>query len=110
MRIGVSDITVLEDRTKKVEDMSDEMERDLRLPGATAIEDCLQHGVPGMIANLRLADINFWVAASDKLETGWHLLILSVCPTSADLLAPPPSLTPISHRPHPRHCHMHVCR
>jgi magnesium-transporting ATPase (P-type) len=52
-----------------VEDVSDEMERDLRLLGATAIEDRLQDGVPETIADLKLAGIKIWVATGDKLET-----------------------------------------
>ncbi|KAF8447755.1 hypothetical protein L210DRAFT_940528 [Boletus edulis BED1] len=61
--------TALEDREKKVEDVSDEMERDLRLLGATAIEDRLQDDVPETIADLKLAGIKVWVATGDKLET-----------------------------------------
>ena len=52
-----------------MEDVSDEMERDLRLLGATAIEDRLQDGVPETIADLKLAGIKIWVATGDKLET-----------------------------------------
>ncbi|KAG8217697.1 hypothetical protein J3R82DRAFT_5853 [Butyriboletus roseoflavus] len=61
--------TALEDREKKVEIVSEEMERDLRLLGATAIEDRLQDGVPETIADLKLAGIKIWVATGDKLET-----------------------------------------
>jgi soluble P-type ATPase len=45
------------------------MERDLKLLGATAIEDRLQDGVPETIADLKLAGIKVWVATGDKLET-----------------------------------------
>ncbi|KAH0830747.1 hypothetical protein J3R83DRAFT_2226 [Lanmaoa asiatica] len=61
--------TALQDREQKVEDIFDEMERDLRLLGATAIEDRLQDGVPETIADLKLAGIKIWVATGDKLET-----------------------------------------
>lgn len=61
--------TALEDRSKKVDEVSDEIERDLRLLGATAIEDRLQDGVPETIADLKLAGIKIWVATGDKLET-----------------------------------------
>ncbi|KAG9318662.1 hypothetical protein JVU11DRAFT_755 [Chiua virens] len=61
--------TSLEDREAKVEAVNDEMERDLRLLGATAIEDRLQDGVPETIADLKLAGIKVWVATGDKLET-----------------------------------------
>src|ERR1700749_318970 len=45
------------------------MERELRLLGATAIEDKLQDGVPEAIADLKRAGIKVWVATGDKLET-----------------------------------------
>jgi phospholipid-translocating ATPase len=59
----------LDDRDAKIEDVSSEIERDLRLLGATAIEDRLQDGVPECIADLKLAGIKIWVATGDKLET-----------------------------------------
>ncbi|KAF8623323.1 hypothetical protein AX15_006401 [Amanita polypyramis BW_CC] len=59
----------LDDRETKVEAVCDEIERDLRLLGATAIEDRLQEGVPEAIENLRRAGIKVWVATGDKLET-----------------------------------------
>ncbi|KAF7295629.1 Phospholipid-transporting ATPase [Mycena indigotica] len=52
-----------------IEDVSDEIEHDLRLLGATAIEDRLQDGVPETIADLKRAGIKVWVATGDKLET-----------------------------------------
>ncbi|PPQ72461.1 hypothetical protein CVT26_003714 [Gymnopilus dilepis] len=59
----------LDDRDAKIEAVSDELERDLRLLGATAIEDRLQDGVPETIADLKRAGIKIWVATGDKLET-----------------------------------------
>ncbi|KAF9246334.1 hypothetical protein BU15DRAFT_85102 [Melanogaster broomeanus] len=59
----------LEDRETAIEAACDEMERDLRILGATAIEDRLQDGVPEAIADLKLAGIKIWVATGDKLET-----------------------------------------
>ncbi|KAJ7507724.1 phospholipid-translocating ATPase [Mycena galericulata] len=59
----------MEDRDEKIEAVSDELERDLRLLGATAIEDKLQDGVPETIADLKRAGIKIWVATGDKLET-----------------------------------------
>ncbi|KAK0493628.1 phospholipid-translocating ATPase [Armillaria luteobubalina] len=52
-----------------IEIVSDELERDLRLLGATAIEDSPQDGVPETIADLKRAGIKVWVATGDKLET-----------------------------------------
>lgn len=59
----------LDDRETKVEAVSEELERNLRLLGATAIEDRLQDGVPETIADLKEAGIKIWVATGDKLET-----------------------------------------
>jgi phospholipid-translocating ATPase len=59
----------LDDREDKVEAVCDEIERELRLLGATAIEDRLQDGVPETIADLKIAGIKIWVATGDKLET-----------------------------------------
>jgi len=59
----------LDDREIKVEALCDEIERDFRLLGATAIEDRLQDGVPEAIADLKRAGIKVWVATGDKLET-----------------------------------------
>jgi phospholipid-translocating ATPase len=64
------DATVaLTNREEKVEAVSDEIERGLRLLGATAIEDRLQDGVPETIVDLQRAGIKIWVATGDKLET-----------------------------------------
>lgn len=64
------DATVaIEDRETQIEKVSDELEWDLRLLGATAIEDRLQDGVPETIADLKRAGIKIWVATGDKLET-----------------------------------------
>ena len=59
----------MEDREEKISTISGEIESDLRLLGATAIEDRLQDGVPETIADLKAAGIKIWVATGDKLET-----------------------------------------
>ncbi|KAJ7143107.1 phospholipid-translocating ATPase [Mycena crocata] len=59
----------LDDREELIENVSDEIEHDLRLLGATAIEDRLQDGVPETIEDLKRAGIKVWVATGDKLET-----------------------------------------
>ncbi|KAK0211297.1 phospholipid-translocating ATPase [Desarmillaria ectypa] len=59
----------LDNREARIEIVSDELEHDLRLLGATAIEDSLQDGVPETIADLKRAGIKVWVATGDKLET-----------------------------------------
>lgn len=44
----------------------EEIEKNLILIGASAIEDKLQEGVPAAIANLALAGIKIWVLTGDK--------------------------------------------
>ena len=46
--------------------MYEEIEANLKLIGATAIEDKLQDGVPDAIANLAQAGIKIWVLTGDK--------------------------------------------
>ncbi|KAF8237713.1 phospholipid-translocating P-type ATPase [Tricholoma matsutake] len=59
----------IDDREAKIEQVSNELEQDLRLLGATAIEDRLQDGVPETIAALKRTGIKIWVATGDKMET-----------------------------------------
>uniref|UniRef100_A0A8C4F9M3 Phospholipid-transporting ATPase n=1 Tax=Dicentrarchus labrax TaxID=13489 RepID=A0A8C4F9M3_DICLA len=47
----------------------EEIEQDMMLLGATAIEDKLQEGVPETIAVLSLANIKIWVLTGDKQES-----------------------------------------
>ena len=58
--------TSLVDREEKVSEIYEEIEQNLILVGATAIEDKLQDGVPATIANLALAGIKIWVLTGDK--------------------------------------------
>ena len=66
----------MENREARIEEVSDELERNLRLLGATAIEDRLQDGVPETIADLKRAGIKIWVATGDKMETAIGTLLL----------------------------------
>ena len=52
---------MLEDREMHIDRVSDEVERNLKLMGATAIEDRLQDGVPESISVLSQAGIKIWV-------------------------------------------------
>lgn len=56
----------MDDREEKVNAVYEEIEKNLMLLGATAIEDKLQDGVPDAIANLAMADIKLWVLTGDK--------------------------------------------
>ena len=58
-----------DDREARIEAVSSELEQNLCLLGATAIEDRLQDGVPETIKDLKTAGIKIWVATGDKLET-----------------------------------------
>ncbi|KAF9425248.1 hypothetical protein BGZ94_007698 [Podila epigama] len=63
----------LDDRAKKMDQVAEEIECNLTLLGATAIEDKLQEGVPDAIAALREAGIKVWVLTGDKLETAINI-------------------------------------
>lgn len=55
-----------ENKDDKLDAIYEEIEKDMTLLGATAIEDKLQDGVPQTIANLGLAGIKLWVLTGDK--------------------------------------------
>uniref|UniRef100_A0A8B9QD64 Phospholipid-transporting ATPase n=1 Tax=Apteryx owenii TaxID=8824 RepID=A0A8B9QD64_APTOW len=65
--------TILKDRTQKLEECYEIIEKDLLLLGATAIEDRLQAGVPETIATLIKAEIKIWVLTGDKQETALNI-------------------------------------
>jgi phospholipid-translocating ATPase len=56
----------MENRDDKVSDVYEEIEKNMMLIGATAIEDKLQDGVPETIENLAMANIKIWVLTGDK--------------------------------------------
>mmetsp|Transcript_23218 Transcript_23218/g.33776 ORF Transcript_23218/g.33776 Transcript_23218/m.33776 type:complete len:1789 (+) Transcript_23218:129-5495(+) len=59
----------IKDRDQMLTDVALEIERDLHIVGATAIEDKLQKGVPETIHILEQAGIKLWVLTGDKRET-----------------------------------------
>ncbi|XP_045492723.1 probable phospholipid-transporting ATPase IA isoform X3 [Colias croceus] len=63
----------IHDREQKIEEAAMLIENNLRLLGATAIEDKLQDGVPETIASLLQANINVWVLTGDKQETAINI-------------------------------------
>uniref|UniRef100_H2YBK3 Phospholipid-transporting ATPase n=1 Tax=Ciona savignyi TaxID=51511 RepID=H2YBK3_CIOSA len=63
----------LEDREDRLSAVYEEIERDMELLGATAVEDKLQDGVPETIANLSNANIKIWVLTGDKQETAVNI-------------------------------------
>ena len=63
----------INDRDKEMDIVANEIECDLQLVGATAIEDKLQEGVPDAIESLLRAGINVWVITGDKKETAINI-------------------------------------
>nr|XP_060465380.1 phospholipid-transporting ATPase FetA-like isoform X1 [Panthera onca] len=63
----------LENREHKMSSVYEEIEKDLMLLGATAIEDKLQDGVPETVATLNKAQIKMWVLTGDKQETAVNI-------------------------------------
>uniref|UniRef100_A0AAY4AEP2 Phospholipid-transporting ATPase n=1 Tax=Denticeps clupeoides TaxID=299321 RepID=A0AAY4AEP2_9TELE len=65
--------TSLEDREEKLDAIYEEIEKELQLLGASAVEDKLQDGVPQTIEQLAKADIKIWVLTGDKQETAENI-------------------------------------
>ncbi|XP_042474328.1 probable phospholipid-transporting ATPase 4 isoform X1 [Zingiber officinale] len=61
------------DREAELERVSDIIEQDLILVGATAVEDKLQKGVPQCIDKLAQAGLKIWVLTGDKMETAINI-------------------------------------
>ncbi|XP_039607306.1 phospholipid-transporting ATPase IA isoform X3 [Polypterus senegalus] len=65
--------TAMQNRTLKLEESYDLIEKNLQLLGATAIEDKLQDKVPETIETLMKADIKIWILTGDKQETAINI-------------------------------------
>ncbi|XP_041359163.1 probable phospholipid-transporting ATPase IA isoform X2 [Gigantopelta aegis] len=65
--------TSIQNRDKKLEEAAELIEQNLKLLGATAIEDKLQDGVPETIDTLAKASIKIWVLTGDKQETAINI-------------------------------------
>ncbi|KZV25180.1 phospholipid-transporting ATPase 9-like [Dorcoceras hygrometricum] len=65
--------SVSTDRDALIDEVTEEIEKDLILLGATAVEDKLQQGVPECIDKLAQAGIKIWVLTGDKLETAINI-------------------------------------
>ncbi|KAM9515758.1 phospholipid-transporting ATPase IK-like [Guaruba guarouba] len=64
---------LLQGRAQELDTLYEEMEQNLQLLGATAIEDKLQDGVPETIQMLKLGNIKVWVLTGDKQETAANI-------------------------------------
>ncbi|GAB9471416.1 Phospholipid-transporting atpase [Globisporangium polare] len=66
-------VTSLVNREEMLEDVAEVLEKDMKVVGATAIEDKLQEGVPAAIFNLAQAGIKIWMLTGDKEETAINI-------------------------------------
>ncbi|ETE59168.1 putative phospholipid-transporting ATPase IC [Ophiophagus hannah] len=64
---------LLQGRAQELDKVYEEIEQNLKLLGATAIEDKLQDGVPETIHLLKRGDIKVWVLTGDKQGTSANL-------------------------------------
>ncbi|KAM7464399.1 hypothetical protein LguiA_032520 [Lonicera macranthoides] len=65
--------SVSAERETMIDEVTEGMEKDLILLGATAVEDKLQQGVPECIDKLAQAGIKLWVLTGDKMETAINI-------------------------------------
>ncbi|KAL2234943.1 putative phospholipid-transporting ATPase 9 [Sesamum indicum] len=65
--------SVSTDRESLIDNVTKEVEKDLILLGATAVEDKLQQGVPECIDKLAQAGLKIWVLTGDKMETAINI-------------------------------------
>ncbi|CAG9533965.1 unnamed protein product [Cercopithifilaria johnstoni] len=63
----------LTNHQEQLDRVYDELEQEMILLGATAIEDKLQDGVPDTIAKLAHANIKIWILTGDKQETAINI-------------------------------------
>ncbi|VDM14107.1 unnamed protein product [Wuchereria bancrofti] len=63
----------LTNRQEQLDRIYDELEQEMILLGATAIEDKLQDGVSDTIAELARANIKIWILTGDKQETAINI-------------------------------------
>lgn len=63
----------LDGRAAALDGVAEEIETQMTLVGATAIEDKLQDGVPETIATLQTAGVHIWVLTGDRQETAINI-------------------------------------
>jgi len=63
----------LEERERKTRDVFDEIESNMTLIGATAVEDKLQEGVRDTLVKMNEAGISVWILTGDKKETAVNI-------------------------------------
>ncbi|CAN8291465.1 unnamed protein product [Cochlearia groenlandica] len=72
-KISEAKNSVSADREALIDEVTEKIEKDLILLGATAVEDKLQNGVPDCIDKLAQAGIKIWVLTGDKMETAINI-------------------------------------
>ncbi|KAG7647547.1 putative P-type phospholipid transporter [Arabidopsis thaliana] len=72
-RISEAKNSVSADREALIDEVTEKIEKNLVLLGATAVEDKLQNGVPDCINKLAQAGIKIWVLTGDKMETAINI-------------------------------------
>ena len=68
---------LIHNREEELAQVFDAIETDLKIIGATAIEDKLQEDVSHVIDFIKRAGIKVWVLTGDKLETAMNISISS---------------------------------
>jgi phospholipid-transporting ATPase len=68
---------VSENKKQMMKDLAIDIEKDLTLLGATAVEDALQLRVKETITRLLQADIKVWMITGDKLETAENIGLMA---------------------------------
>ena len=64
---------ILQKKEERLELIYSNMESDLTLLGATAVEDRLQENVPEVIHDFQRANIKVWMLTGDKFETAKNI-------------------------------------
>jgi len=74
-------------KPSKITDLQRQMESDLVLQGASAIEDKLQDGVPEILRDLRTAGIKVWMLTGDKVGTAMNIArACNILPLEAEII------------------------
>ncbi|XP_055380477.1 probable phospholipid-transporting ATPase IM [Condylostylus longicornis] len=72
-KLNETALSLSSSKTKIIENLYEEIESEMDLVGATAIEDKLQDGVPQTIFKLKNAGIKIWMLTGDKQETAINI-------------------------------------
>jgi len=73
IRAKIDEINKSVEKLKLIDELANEIEVNLTLLGATAVEDKLQDRVPDVIYDLLGANIKIWMLTGDKLETAENI-------------------------------------